>query len=156
MKKNELKESIEKLSLEMVLQDKVLKRFYDEWGTYGKYDEPILIDRCMDYKKQRGHKDDQYYVMLRKPNREVSKYGWEVSLVDNGEPTITIICNGRQIEHVTQQLWSTSQHLRLDDYDGRNVAWDYARALDWWELVCFKAGMLLKYSPTAEYEPRYC
>ena len=144
-----MKKCIEWYELWTVTQDKDFKKVYTEWSTWGKYDEPVLIDRCQYWKKQRGSKDDTWYIMMRSMHKHLK---WELTLFENEEPVISITCSGYQINKVTQDLWMTSQHLRLKKADDRNIIWDYKRAFEWWKLVCFKANMRLGYSPAPEHE----
>ena len=148
--------SLEEMSLETVRKDKDFRKVFDKWSTYGKYEEPVLIDECQYWKHARGHEDSEFYIMLRCIYKA---YGWELSLWRKTEEgpdcQLYIRCSGWQIDKTTKDLWMTSQHLRLKHDDGRNVAWDIYDAYEWWKVVCFHAGMTVKLGNPPERELHY-
>ena len=155
--------SLEEMSLITVTQDKDLKKLFNEWSTFGKYHEPVLIDHCQYWHKNKGCEQDNWWIMLR---YNYYCHAWELSLWtynhiehDNtpaGPGSVfKILCSGWQIQRTTHLLWSASQHIRLKKPDGRNVVWDETDAFNWLEPQCREAHMLIKRSPCCEYELHY-
>lgn len=155
--------SLEEMSLETVKKDKHLRHLFDKWSTFGEYNEPVLIDSCQSYKKAKGCEQDGWWIMLRS-NYET--HGWELSLwkyqhiakdnyPEGPVSLVKILCSGWQISHMTEQLWSASQHTRLTKFDGQNVAWDDRDAYCWLEKICREGHMLISAAPPIEHPLHY-
>lgn len=147
---------LEKLYLEQIKKERSLGRVY-EWSTYGEYAEPVLIDKCQYWKHARGSEDPEYSIMLR----AIPKIrGYEMSLwyndpIDGPYCGMRVFCAAYQIEKNTLDMWMTTQHLRLKDFDGRNIVWTWADAWDWWKTKCFNAHMFIKHGEPDEHELTY-